>query len=57
MSAIYIFFILMVSHLMELKELNLSENHIQKIEGMETLVNLQRINLNGNKIKEIPKSI
>lgn len=47
----------MVSHLMELKELNLSENHIQKIEGMETLVNLQRINLNGNKIKEIPKSI
>lgn len=42
---------------MQLRELNLSENQIENIEGMETLANLEKLNLNANKIKEIPKSI
>ncbi|ELW64672.1 Centriolin [Tupaia chinensis] len=40
--------------LLKLHELNLSYNKISKIEGLENMCNLQKLNLAGNEIEHIP---
>lgn len=43
-----------MDHLTKLRELDLRCNHISKIEGIETLVHLQTLDLSSNLIETIP---
>lgn len=40
--------------LVKLRDLNISYNSITKIEGLESLINLQTLNMTGNGIEHIP---
>lgn len=46
-----------LDHMTQLRELHLANNCIPKIEGLDCLVHLTVLNLNGNLIETLPASV